>query len=102
MKNQGSASKNSNTRKPLTADKVQTFLLKDKKQRPESKAKKPSDLKTNQAQDEGVNLQKILSFYRNRVEAHEQDRLLYLQKMDKLRVKQEKAHQIEWELKKRN
>ena len=90
-------------RKPLTADKVQTFLLKDKKKRPEPhKAKKPSDLKTNQAQDEGVNLQKILSFYRGRVDAHEQDRLMYLQKMDKMRVKQDKAHQIEWELKKRN
>ena len=27
---------------------------------------------------------------------------MYLQKMEKLRVKQDKAHQIEWELKKRN
>jgi len=68
-------------------------LLKDKKKRPEpSRAKRPEDLKTNEAQDEGVNLQKILSFYRSRVDAHEQDRLMYLQKMEKLRVKQDKAH----------
>ena len=33
----------------MTADKVQTFLLKDKKKRPETaKPKKPDDLKTNQ------------------------------------------------------
>jgi coiled-coil domain-containing protein 77 len=48
-----------------------------------------------------MNLQKILAFYRARVEAHEKDRFAYLQKMDKLRLKQDKAHKLEWELKKR-
>lgn len=48
-----------------------------------------------------MDLQKILSFYRSRVEAHEKDRFAYLQKMEKLRVKQDKAHKLEWELKKR-
>ena len=49
-----------------------------------------------------MDLQKILSFYRARVEAHEKDRFAYQQKMQKLRVKQENAHKLVWELKKRN
>ena len=90
----------------MTADKVQTFMLKDKKQRPEVPKKEykkvaSANLKTNEQQDEGVNLQRILSYYRDRVQAHEHDRHLYLQKMEMLRVKQDKAHQIEWELRKR-
>ena len=77
-------------------------MLKDKKKRPATaKAKVPSDLKTNEAQDEGINLQKILNFYRDSVEAHEKDRFMFLQKMDTLRIKQDKAHQVEWELRKR-
>lgn len=52
-------------------------------------------------QDEGMDLQKILSYYRGRVEAHEKDRSAYQQKMEKLRVKQENAHKLVWELKKR-
>ena len=43
----GSNSKAKGTRK-MTADKVQTFMLKDKKKRPETaKPKKLTDLKTN-------------------------------------------------------
>jgi len=51
--------------------------------------KQPSDLPINQEQDEGVNLQRILSYYRARVNAHEEDRRLFLNKMEKLRIKQE-------------
>ena len=41
-------SNNTKSRK-MTADKVQTFLLKDKKKRPETaKPRKPEDLKTNE------------------------------------------------------
>lgn len=58
-------------------------------------------MKTNEVQDDSVNLQKILSFYRDKVEAHEKDRHLYVKKMEALRVKQENAHQVEWELRKR-
>ena len=83
-------------------DKPQSFLLKGKKQRPETaKPKKVGDLSTNQLQDEAVDLKKIMTFYRSRVEAHEKDRFSYLQKMEMLRVKQENAHRTEWELKKR-
>lgn len=90
----GSNSKTKGTRK-MTADKVQTFMLKDKKKRPETaKPKKLTDLKTNQVQDDGVNLQKILGYYRARVEAHERDRHVFLEKMDALRIKQEHAHKI--------
>ena len=86
----------------MHADKPQSFLLKGGKKRPETaKPKKAEDLRTNEIQDEGMNLQKILRFYRDRVEAHEKDRFHYMQKMDNLRVKQDKAHQIEWEHKKR-
>lgn len=46
-------------------------------------------------------MHKILSYYRDRVEAHEKDRHAYLTKLDRLRIKQDKAHQIEWELRKR-
>ena len=86
----------------MTADKTQTFLTKGKKPRPETaKLRKPEDLTVTEQQDEGIDLQKILNFYRTRVEAHEKDRFAYLQKMDKLRLKQDKAHKLEWELKKR-
>lgn len=86
----------------MTKDKKANFLLKDKQQRPpNTKAKTASDLKTNQVQDESINLTKILNFYRNSVEAHEKDRFAYLQKMETLRIKQDKAHQTEWELRKR-
>ena len=86
----------------MTADKPQTFLTKGKKPRPETaKLRKPEDLTVTEQQDEGIDLQKILGFYRDRVEAHEKDRFAYLQKMDKLRLKQDKAHKLEWELKKR-
>jgi hypothetical protein len=75
--------KNSNKRQPLTADKPQNFLLKDKKARPAtSKPKKAEDLISTEAQDEGANLHKILAYYRARVEAHEKDRFMLLQKMD--------------------
>jgi len=41
----------------MTADKVQTFLLKGKKERPPmKKPPKPQDLKTNELQDESINL----------------------------------------------
>ena len=46
-------------------------------------------------------MQKILGYYRARVEAHERDRHVFLEKMDALRIKQEHAHKIQWELKKR-
>ena len=86
----------------MTADKVQTFLLKGKKQRPETaKPKRPQDLETNQVQDDSIDLQKILSYYRARVEAQEQDRFLYQHKLEMLRIKQAEAHQIQWEYKKR-
>lgn len=66
----------------MTADKVQTFLLKDKKARPETaktqKGAPPAALRTNEVQDDSVNLHKILSYYRDRVEAHEKDRNAYL------------------------
>lgn len=47
-------------------------------------------------------MQRILAYYRERVVAHEQDRMQYLEKMEKLRIKQAEAHRIEWELKKRS
>ena len=49
-----------------------------------------------------MNLQKIMKYYRDRVEAHEIDRFSYQQKMETLRIKQDKLHKAEWELKKRN
>lgn len=52
-------------------------------------------------EDEGADLKKILSYYRERVEAHENDRFLFEAKLEKLRVKNAQAHQVEWELKKR-
>ena len=86
----------------MHADKPQTFLTKGKKPRPETaKPKKAEALVVTEQQDDSMNLQKILAFYRARVEAHEKDRFAYLQKMDKLRLKQDKAHKLEWELKKR-
>lgn len=63
-------------------------MLKDKKQRPATGKQNikstaaPAVLKTNQIQDEGVNLHKILSFYRDKVDAHEKDRYMYIHKMD--------------------
>ena len=46
-------------------------------------------------------MQRILAYYRERVVAHEQDRMQYLEKMEKLRIKQSEVHRVEWELKKR-
>ena len=47
--------------KEMTADKPQTFLLKGNKKRPATaKPQRPQDLKTNEDQDEGVNLTKVL------------------------------------------
>jgi len=42
-----------------------------------------------------------MAYYRNKCEIHEKDRYMYIEKMDKLRVKSDKAHQVEWELRKR-
>ena len=86
----------------MTADKPVNWLLKGKKSPPQpTKPKKATELKTSEAQDEAVDLQKILAYYRERVQAHEIDRQQYLSKMDKLRVKAEVAHKTEWELHKR-
>jgi hypothetical protein len=38
-------------------------------------------------QDNAADLYKILDFYRERVQAHEQDRHQYLSKLEKLRIK---------------
>ena len=69
-------------------DKPQDFLHKGKK-RPETAKplKRAEDLATTEEQDQGVDLQRILAYYRERVVAHEQDRMQYLEKMDKLRIK---------------
>ena len=86
----------------MVADRPVTFLLKGKKQTPEPpKQKRAEELKTNEAQDEAIDLQKILAYYRERVQAHELDRQQYLAKMEKLRIKADVAHKTEWELKKR-
>lgn len=86
----------------MQPDRPVNYLLKGKKSPPPPpKAKKAEDLKTTEAQDEAMDLQKILSYYRERVQAHEIDRQQYLHKMDKLRIKAETAHKTEWELQKR-
>lgn len=84
--------------KILRTNQQQTFLTKGKQPRPttaqppKGKATVTGAMKTNETQDESLNLQKILSFYRDKVEAHEKDRHLYIQKMEALRVKQDNAH----------
>ena len=52
-------------------------------------------------QNEAAQLQHILAYYRARVEAHEQDRRSWYDKLETLRIKQNLVHKIEWELKKR-
>ena len=86
----------------MVPDKPVNYLLKGKKSPPQPpKAKKASDLPTTEAQDEAMDLKKILAYYRERVQAHEIDRQQYLNKMDKLRVKAETNHKTDWELAKR-
>lgn len=86
----------------MAADRPIKHLLKGKKSPPPpAKPKKAEELKTTAAQDEATDLQRILAYYRERVQAHEIDRQQYLHKMDKLRVKAEVAHKTEWELQKR-
>ena len=72
----------------LQAERPREFLLKGKA-RPETAkvAAKLSDLTTTEKQDAGMDLQKILKYYRDRAAAHERDRQAYLEKMEKLRVK---------------
>lgn len=67
----------------MLADRPITHLLKGKKSPPKpTKPKKAEELATTEAQDEAVNLHKILAYYRERVQAHEKDREQYLNKMD--------------------
>lgn len=58
-------------------------------------------LGTTTEQDQGIAMTEILAYYRERVEAFEQDRVSWYAKLDAIRVKQELQHKIEWELKKR-
>jgi len=43
----------------------------------------------------------ILNYYRARVEAFERDRVMWYEKLQQVRPRQELVHRVEWELKKR-
>ena len=77
----------------LQNDRPKEFLLKGKA-RPETAkvAAKISDLALTEKKDAGMDLQKILKYYRDRATAHEQDRQAYLEKMEMLRLKSGTAH----------
>lgn len=86
----------------LQADRPVNYLLKGKKSPPKpQKPKRIDQVPTSEAQDQAIDLQKILAYYRERVQAHEIDRQQYIAKMDKLRIKAEISHKTDWELKKR-
>ena len=48
-----------------------------------------------------LELQNIIAFYRNRVDAFDQDRQTFYAKLEAIRLKQELVHKNEWELRKR-
>ena len=67
--------KNKEVSRRMHADRPVKSLLKGKKSPPPpAKPKKAEELKTTEAQDEAMDLQKILAYYRERVQAHEIDR----------------------------
>jgi len=43
----------------------------------------------------------LLTYYRDRIEQFERDRVEWYGRLDKLRIKPEHSHRVEWELKKR-
>lgn len=49
----------------------------------------------------GIQMTQILNYYRARVEAFEKDRVMWYDKLQQVRPKQELVHRVEWELKKR-
>jgi len=51
--------------------------------------------------DAGIHMTQILTYYRQRVEAFEKDRMQWYEKLQQVRPKQELVHRVEWELKKR-
>lgn len=51
---------------------------------------------------EQLELQNIIAYYRNRVDAFEKDRQTFYSKLEQIRMKQELVHKTEWELRKRN
>ncbi len=66
-----------------------------------TKAKKVKAAEPSKQQDQAEELHQILDYYRNRVENFEKERVQWFDKLDKLRIKQDQAHKVEWELKKR-
>lgn len=46
-------------------------------------------------------LQQIISYYRNRVDAFDLDRQTYFKKLESVKLSQELRHKIEWEHRKR-
>ena len=66
---------NKKASREMNADKPVSYMLKGKKSPPPPpRSKRVEELKTTEAQDEAVDLWKILAYYRERVQAHEIDR----------------------------
>lgn len=60
-----------------------------------------SEVKKQLDQIEQLELQNIIAYYRNRVDAFDKDRQTFYEKLEHVRLTQELVHKTEWELRKR-
>jgi len=90
----GTASNVGSSTRPASA-KAQTSYISG------STAKQLSQVTSSKDVDAGIHMTQILTYYRQRVEAFEKDRMQWYEKLQQVRPKQELVHRVEWELKKR-